>query len=80
DLKLPFTLCFLHPSASRMSCRQFRQAMWRSVGIEFPKCPATSATVKGKVLDDEGIGKKNFRRCGISIQEISAQQVIPMIQ
>jgi hypothetical protein len=45
--------------------------MWRSVGIEFPKCPATSCNRQRQ-------GKKNFRRCGTSIQEISAQQVIPM--
>jgi hypothetical protein len=27
-------------------------------------------------MDDKGIGKKNFRRWGTSIQEISAQQVM----
>ena len=27
-------------------------------------------------MDDKGIRKKNFRRCGTSIQEISAQQVV----
>jgi len=27
-------------------------------------------------MDDEGIGKKNFRPCGTSIQEITAQQVL----
>ena len=27
-------------------------------------------------MDDEDIGKKNFRPCGTSIQEITAQQVL----
>jgi hypothetical protein len=50
------------------------RAQWASNSRNVQQRPPT--VNQGKVMDDEGIGKKNFRPCGTSIQEITAKQVL----